>query len=390
MNPRSRIIIAIGAVLAVAIVAVAAVTLLAPRSSSGPAAGGSTTPLPSASVTADPEETLADTAAAFLDEWVEDGRVVRHDQGGDTVSEGQAYGLLIALAADDEQSFSEIWSWTEENLQRVDGLLAWRWADGAIVDDEPASDADVDAARALVVAGETWRNDAYTAAGVELATTVADTMTVETQVGRILVPGLWAAAADPSPYNPSYASPAAFAVLAAATGDPRWDAVAAGSAAVTTSLLDQSPLPPDWAQVHGDGRVEPMPGAAGTGASVRYGYDAARLAVRYAESCEDTDRSLAARLAPALGLADPLAAELDLGGAAIGQAQHPLAYVARAAARASSEDVAGAGADLTAATSLATRSPTYYGAAWAVLGRAMLETDLYGGCAPMSDDGSAP
>ena len=33
----------------------------------------------------------------FLRRYVDgDGRVVRRDQGGDTVSEGQAYGMLIA------------------------------------------------------------------------------------------------------------------------------------------------------------------------------------------------------------------------------------------------------------------------------------------------------
>jgi endo-1,4-beta-D-glucanase Y len=388
MSPRSRIVLVVVAVFAVAAAAVAAVGLLVPRPTEGPAAGGST-PLPSSSETAEPEQTVAEAADAFLADWVEDGRVVRHDQGGDTVSEGQAYGLLIALAADDEESFSAIWSWTEDNLQREDGLLAWRWDDGAIVDDEPASDADVDAARALVLAGEAWDDDAYTDAGIDLATTVADTMTVETEAGRILVPGLWAADSDPSPYNPSYASPAAFAVLADATDDARWTEVAAGTTAVTRTLLAQSPLPPDWAQVHGDGRVEPMPGAAGTGQSVRYGYDAARLAVRYAESCEPADRALAAQLAPTLGRTDPLAAELDLGGSALGQAQHPLGYIARAAARASAEDDAGAGADLTAATSLAGQSPTYYGAAWSVLGRAMLESDVYGGCAPMDVGGAS-
>ncbi len=33
----------------------------------------------------------------FLDTYVDAGRVVRTDQGGDTVSEGQAYGLLLAV-----------------------------------------------------------------------------------------------------------------------------------------------------------------------------------------------------------------------------------------------------------------------------------------------------
>src|SRR5438045_6380113 len=39
------------------------------------------------------------TARAFLDRYVMgDGRVARIDQGGDTVSEGQAYALLLAAA----------------------------------------------------------------------------------------------------------------------------------------------------------------------------------------------------------------------------------------------------------------------------------------------------
>ena len=47
-----------------------------------------------------------DSANAFLEDWVDDdGRVVRRDQGDDTVSEGQAYGLLIAAGAGDEETF---------------------------------------------------------------------------------------------------------------------------------------------------------------------------------------------------------------------------------------------------------------------------------------------
>jgi endo-1,4-beta-D-glucanase Y len=69
----------------------------------------------------------SDPAERFLDRYVEDdGRVVRHDQGGDTVSEGQAYALLLAVAADDEERFARVWRWTDANLRRHDGLLAWR------------------------------------------------------------------------------------------------------------------------------------------------------------------------------------------------------------------------------------------------------------------------
>lgn len=259
------------------------------------------------------------SARAFLDRWVDpDGRVVRRDQGGDTVSEGQAYGLLIALAARDRQSFDRILGWTRDHLQRSDQLLAWRWADGAVRDDAPAADADLDAARALVLAGKAFGEPTYTTAGTQLATAVLDHLTTTTGRGRVLLPGLWAADRTDVPYNPSYASPAAYTVLGRATGDRRFTELAAGSRAATTAILGDSPLPPDWAQLAGDGEVHAMPGADGRGQSVRYGYDAARLGLRYAESCAGTDRGLAARMRPALDRSNPLPVELDLGGGAAG------------------------------------------------------------------------
>jgi hypothetical protein len=94
-------------------------------------------------------------ALEFLDGYMrDDGRVERTDQGGDTVSEGQAYAMLLAAGIGDQVRFEVAWRWAKDNLQRKDGLLAWRWDDGAIVDDEPATDADLDAARALLVAAD--------------------------------------------------------------------------------------------------------------------------------------------------------------------------------------------------------------------------------------------
>src|SRR4051812_20189332 len=80
----------------------------------------------------------------FLDQFVAgDGRVIRHDQGGDTVSEGQGYAMLLAVRAGDEASFTRVWRWTKANLQRDDGLFSWQWRDGHVADPSPAADADV-------------------------------------------------------------------------------------------------------------------------------------------------------------------------------------------------------------------------------------------------------
>ena len=65
---------------------------------------------------------------SFLNGYLEpDGRVARRDQGGDTVSEGQAYAMLVAAALNDRQRFTRVWAWTKRNLVREDGRLAWRW-----------------------------------------------------------------------------------------------------------------------------------------------------------------------------------------------------------------------------------------------------------------------
>jgi endo-1,4-beta-D-glucanase Y len=70
------------------------------------------------------------SARAFLSRYVAaDGRVLRRDQGGDVVSEGQAYAMLVSVAVGDRATFGRVWSWTRTHLQRRDGLLAsgcWR------------------------------------------------------------------------------------------------------------------------------------------------------------------------------------------------------------------------------------------------------------------------
>ena len=62
--------------------------------------------------------------------------------------------MLIAAGVGDEARFRAVWDWTRRHLQRPDHLLAWRWADGAVVDSTPAADADLVAAGALALAGQ--------------------------------------------------------------------------------------------------------------------------------------------------------------------------------------------------------------------------------------------
>lgn len=377
MTRRNWIPVTAGALAAVLVAGGIAVAAVHPWSASEPDAGIVSTP--TSTTVPDGTRSAAQLRTDFLDRYVRDGRVVRLDQGGDTVSEGQAYGLLIAYAAGDRERFGAIWSWTKRHVLTDDSLLAWRWTEeDGVADEQSASDADLDAARALVLAGASWGDDRYTKAGKTMAAAVLDHETTTTDLGRILLPGPWADS-DPYRYDSSYASPAAYRVLADATGDHRWKELEAGSSAVTAAVLEKTALPSDWSQVHADGTVEPMP-ATGGDTRVLYGYDAMRMPLRYAEACSTSDRALAASIAPTLRRTTQLAAQLDLGGTAVTGDRSALAYTARAATEQAAGSTGAATADLARADRTAATTPTYYGDAWAALGTTMLTSDVLGGC----------
>lgn len=315
-------------------------------------------------------------ATHFLDTYVDDdGRVVRTDQGGDTVSEGQAYGLMLAVATADEERFDLIWRWTVENLQRPDGLLSWTWEDGRVTDESTASDADLDAAHALVAAGDRFdRPDLY-AEGLRVGEAVLDHETALTPLGRVLTAGTWAST-GPWDVNPSYSSPVAVSYLAQASGDPRWAELAAGNRAVLDELLSKAPLPPDWAQVRRDGEVVamPSPGNADGAGDVRFGLDAARISIRAGASCDPADRSVAAGLDEVLSRpAHEVRGAYDLGGSPVVEWRHPLQLVAAAASAGAGGDVAVGRELMVAASELDQQVPTYYGAAWTALGDVLLQ-----------------
>lgn len=96
--------------------------------------------------------TAAQQVSGFLPAYVRpDGQVVRPDQGGDTVSEGQAYGMLLAEATGKDTEFATIWDWTRAHLQLGDGLFAYHASPaGQVTSLQPASDADLLIAWALL------------------------------------------------------------------------------------------------------------------------------------------------------------------------------------------------------------------------------------------------
>ena len=320
-------------------------------------------------------------AKAFLDTYVaEDGRVRRIDQGDDTVGEGQAYGMLLAAAVGDEDRFDSIWGWTKDNIRRPDGLLSFLWKDGKVADPEPASDADVDAARALLVASCRFKRDDLRDEALKLGSAILANETASFQGSPVLVGGPWAR--NPIIVNPSYFSPATFAALATATKDGKWGSLSATGRSVTELLMpEEGSLPPDWANVKG-GKPVPIGSPDNPGGTPRYGFDAARTLVRMAEDPDPAGQRIAAKAWPAFEGRKPsdIPIEHDLSGAPAGGTQHPMALVAAAGAAQAAGKTKDAARLLDAAEALDKRTPTYYGAAWVALGRVMLTSDALDAC----------
>ncbi len=66
-------------------------------------------------------------AAGFMDNQI---RVIDHDSGDRTTSEGQAYAMFFALVANDRSRFDGLLHWTEINLASGDltsHLPGWSW-----------------------------------------------------------------------------------------------------------------------------------------------------------------------------------------------------------------------------------------------------------------------
>jgi cellulose synthase (UDP-forming) len=326
-------------------------------------------------------------ADAFLRRYVAaDGRVIRRDQGGDTGSEGQSYAMLLALALGDRREFDRVWRFTQKQLQLPDGLLASRWAAGRIASPQPASDADLDAADALVLAGERFGSGSYRRAGTAIARAVLAQETVRIGATTVLAAGPWARS-NPAVINPSYFSPRDYADLYHADPDPRWRELAASSRRIAAALIDRGrggALAPDWAALATSTPLDPRPvGNPGTPAagspSAISSFDAFRVAVRFASSCVPSDRRLAAHEWPLYRRA-PGRDAYALSGVPQTRMTHPTSLVAAAAAAAAAGAPARAARLLGAGQAIDSEHPTYYGAAWVALGRMMLTTSALGTC----------
>lgn len=243
-------------------------------------------------VTAQPAARGTQTATAPLitpDEWnryrarfVASGRVIDDANGNISHSEGQGYGMLLSVLANDPATFDAMWSFVRTNLLiRDDGLIAWSWDPNArpnVTDVNNASDGDVLVAYALLLGARQWDRPELAEAARKILAALTAHGVAKAGKDSILLPGVKGFAAGARPdapvVNPSYMVFEAFALFSTLDGDKGvWSNLTkSGLTLIDQSRFGPARLVPEWVSLR-----DPTQPALADGFSAEYGYNALRI-----------------------------------------------------------------------------------------------------------------
>ncbi|MEL6751958.1 MAG: glycosyl hydrolase family 8 [Pseudomonadota bacterium] len=153
--------------------------------------------------------------ASYKERFVKpDGRVVDNANKNVSHSEGQGFAMLLAVAADDADTFASVWSFARDKLGvRKDRLFAWRWTPsrfgkGKVSDTNNATDGDLLIAWALLEAADAGFGDAYRGAAMAIIEDLNGMITPHPSHGLVLRPAAFGFSAKEQNgkqvVNPSY------------------------------------------------------------------------------------------------------------------------------------------------------------------------------------------
>ena len=160
-----------------------------------------------------------------------------------TVSEAIAYGMLITVYMDDENTFKKLYSvWTGNGGQGAG--MNWRIGCNSENGNGSATDADEDAALALVMASKQWNNSNY----LNDAKTLISWIAQHDFNGTTMKPGSnW-----DSYLNPSYVMLGHYRLFEQVTGDSKWSNIRQTAAQNLLKCQDsRTGLVGDWCNLSG-------------------------------------------------------------------------------------------------------------------------------------------
>jgi len=216
--------------------------------------------------------------------FVKGNKVVRPENQNDTVSEGIAYGMLIAVNMNDKELFDSLYSfWTANKVGST--LMNWciPGSGGGTGQPCPASggsatDADEDAAYALLMAGKAWGGD-YKGKAVAMISEIWE-KDIDGGTNGTKLPKGGSNYGSPTSAvtNASYFAPSYYRAFAEVDSGHDWNGVAnAALGVVNGSISGQKGLIPAWCTSSCT-----QPGTNGDTNDGNYQYDSHRIPMRIA------------------------------------------------------------------------------------------------------------
>jgi len=232
---------------------------------------------------------LKESWNAYVQRFIQqDGRVIDHSAADISTSEGQAYAMLRAVWIGDRVTFDKTFTWARNNLNsgiRTDKLWAWKWgknAEGkwAVLDKAFASDADQDAALALILAARVWNDGKYKDDARAILRDLWKLGTVDAAGHRYLLAGDSLCKREVCRINPSYYAPYAYRIFSTVDDSGDWNALVGTSYQLLSvvSGFAKTGLPADWIELNTNtGEI-----ARASEKDSSYSYDAFRVHWRIA------------------------------------------------------------------------------------------------------------
>lgn len=154
----------------------------------------------------------------FKSRYIHNGQV--RQERGYTDGREQAAAMLMAVWMDDRQTFDELWNWAFMHLQSETGLLYDTNAPG--VTPQSATEADTDAALALLLAEQRWNDGGYGRHARRILDAIWEHEVVVIKGKPYLAAGDWAVTRDQVIFAPAAFAPYAYHLFAAADPEHNW------------------------------------------------------------------------------------------------------------------------------------------------------------------------
>lgn len=183
-----------------------------------------------------------------------DGRVKDYSQNQISHSEGQGYGMRLAVIYNDKATFEKLWYWTKSNLKlRLDNLFAWQWGkrpngEWNVVDYNNATDGDILIAYALLKADERWHDNNYKNEALKIIGDIRKNLAINWQDRTFLLPSYYGFVKENGfVLNPSYLIFPAFRYFAQEDDKSFWEKIYKDSLyLIGQACFGKLCLPSDW------------------------------------------------------------------------------------------------------------------------------------------------